>query len=270
FSGAGGYLYQGAQPNAPTHIGERTYTYDANGNETGWKNDENGTRRTIKGDEENRVQSISDNGHETNYLYDDTGNRIVRYGPHGQTSYVNAFFTIRNGSVGTKNVWLGTTRILSKPMKNATTSPAPVESAEYYYHGDQLGSTGYVTEADGSVYQHVEYFPFGETWVEEHSNTNNTPYLFTSQLFDDDTDLYYYGARYYDPRVSQFISPDPALVDNPQKATTTESPGLYSYVKDNPVTYTDPDGRDVIVARGRDAATHKPTYVDKVADSLVK
>jgi hypothetical protein len=51
-----GYDYAGAHPHAATHIDIRTYTYDANGNETGWTNDLNGTRRTVVWDEENRVQ----------------------------------------------------------------------------------------------------------------------------------------------------------------------------------------------------------------------
>ncbi len=38
------YSYAGPQPNAPTHIGILTYSYDADGNQTGWTNDKNGTR----------------------------------------------------------------------------------------------------------------------------------------------------------------------------------------------------------------------------------
>ncbi|WP_414709498.1 RHS repeat domain-containing protein [Ramlibacter sp.] len=44
----------------------------------------------------------------------------------------------------------------------------------------------------------MEYFPFGETWVEESSNTQRTPYLFTAKELDEETGLYYFGARYYD------------------------------------------------------------------------
>jgi YD repeat-containing protein len=50
------------RPHAPIHIGDRAYTYDANGNQTGWTHDQNGTRRTIVWDEENRIQSLFDNG----------------------------------------------------------------------------------------------------------------------------------------------------------------------------------------------------------------
>ncbi|MCI5180784.1 MAG: sugar-binding protein, partial [Candidatus Electrothrix sp. AW3_4] len=56
------YAYTGSRPHAPTQIGERAFSYDANGNQTGWESDENGTRRTIVWDEENRIQAIKDNG----------------------------------------------------------------------------------------------------------------------------------------------------------------------------------------------------------------
>jgi hypothetical protein len=49
--------------------------------------------------------------------------------------------------------------------------------------------------------------PFGETWVSEHKNTEKLPYLFTSKELDEDTGLYYFGARYYDPRTSVWRHP---------------------------------------------------------------
>src|SRR3990172_8592595 len=56
------YAYTGAQPHAPTLIGERAYSYDANGNQTGWEHVRNGTRRSIRWDEENRIQAVRDGG----------------------------------------------------------------------------------------------------------------------------------------------------------------------------------------------------------------
>ena len=65
-----------------------------------------------------------------------------------------------------------------------------------------------MTDASGEVYQDLEYFAFGETFVEEHSNTDRTPYLLNGKELDEETGLYYYGARYYDARVSIFQSVD--------------------------------------------------------------
>jgi RHS repeat-associated protein len=134
--------------------------------------------------------------------------------------------------------------IVSKIMQNPdATDPAPVEGTQYYYHADQLGSTNYVTDANGNIFRHLEYFPSGETWVDEHSNTHPTPYLFTGQQFDDTTDLYYEQSRYYDPRTSVWQSGDPLLSSDPHQAII--EPDLldaYSYVGDNPVNYVDPSG----------------------------
>jgi hypothetical protein len=65
------------------------------------------------------------------------------------------------------------------------------EKFQYFYHPDHLGSTSYITDASGEVYQHLEYFAFGETFVEEHSNTDRTPYKFNGKELDEETGLYY-------------------------------------------------------------------------------
>ena len=116
------------------------------------------------------------------------------------------------------------------------------EKFQYFYHPDHLGSTSYVTDASGEVYQHLEYFAFGETFVEEHSNTDRTPYLFNGKELDEETGLYYYGARYYDARTSVWQSVDP-LAD--------KYPGLspFAYVANNPLTYVDPDGKEIVLPK---------------------
>ncbi len=64
-----------------------------------------------------------------------------------------------------------------------------------------------------------------------------TDKLFTGQRLDD-TGLYYYGARYYDPTIGRFISPD-TIVQNP---ANPQSLNRYSYVLNNPLKYVDPTG----------------------------
>ena len=54
----------------------------------------------------------------------------------------------------------------------------------------------------------------GETWLEKtdpNANLNFLPYKFTAKEMDEETGLYYYGARYLDPKYSRWISTDPAL-----------------------------------------------------------
>ena len=83
------------------------------------------------------------------------------------------------------------------------------EKIQFYYHPDHLGSSSYITNLDGEVSQHIEYVPFGEVFIEERNNTWNTPYLFNAKEFDEETGMYYYGARYYEPRLSLWMSVDP-------------------------------------------------------------
>ena len=110
------------------------------------------------------------------------------------------------------------------------------EKMQFYYHPDHLGSSSYITNLDGEVVQHIEYVPFGEVFIEERNNIWNTPYLFNAKEFDEETGLYYYGARYYEPRVSLWISTDP-------KQEKTSNITTYAYCINNPVAYIDHDGK---------------------------
>ncbi|SDX31564.1 RHS repeat domain-containing protein [Aequorivita viscosa] len=72
-----------------------------------------------------------------------------------------------------------------------------------------MGSSSYITNLAGEITQHMKYLPFGETLVEEHLNSNNSPYKFNAKELDAETGNYYYGARYYDPKWSIWLSIDP-------------------------------------------------------------
>ncbi|WOI21621.1 SpvB/TcaC N-terminal domain-containing protein [Nonlabens ulvanivorans] len=108
----------------------------------------------------------------------------------------------------------------------------------YWYHPDHLGSSSYITNMNGVVTQHMEYLPFGETLVEEHQNSYNVPYKFNGKELDGETGNYYYGARYYNPKFSQWLSVDPL-------AEKYYSYSSYAYTLNNPINYIDPDGRQV-------------------------
>jgi RHS repeat-associated protein len=111
------------------------------------------------------------------------------------------------------------------------------EKFQYFYHPDHLGSSSYITDASGEVYQHLEYFAFGETFVEEHSNTQRTPYLFNGKELDEETGLYYYGARYYDAQTSVWLAVDPM-------AEKFAGWSAYNYTFNNPIAFVDPDGKE--------------------------
>ena len=113
------------------------------------------------------------------------------------------------------------------------------EKMQFYYHPDHLGSSSYITNLDGEVLQHIEYVPFGEVFIEERNNTWNTPYLFNAKEFDEETGMYYYGARYYEPRLSLWMSVDPLTEKSPNVSA-------YVYCFGNPLKYIDPIGLDSV------------------------
>ena len=126
-------------------------------------------------------------------------------------------------------------RVMARAMKNNFQEGDTYEKMQFYYHPDHLGSSSYITNLDGEVVQHIEYVPFGEVFVEERNNIWNTPYLFNAKEFDEETGLYYYGARYYEPKVSLWISVD-KLSEEDLKVSS------YCYTDNNPIKYLDPDG----------------------------
>jgi RHS repeat-associated protein len=98
-----------------------------------------------------------------------------------------------------------------------------------------LGSSNYITNIAGEVSQHSEYFAFGETFVEEHKGSNNSPYKFNGKELDNESGLYYYGARYYDPRISIWASVDPLAEKFPNMSP-------YAFCNNNPIRFIDPTG----------------------------
>lgn len=354
------YAYGQTQPHAPTHIGEHIYTYDANGNQTGWTDDVSGQERQILWDEENRIKAIADNGQLFSYVYDAAGERVLKSSGGGQnvaingskkagkgsignfTIYVNPYVVLRNSQV-TKHFYIESQRVATKLTESnegllqgnagnkkidysnkqaklqgyfnkqyadldielekvegtagnsgntppgQSNTPANgngngngnnnggngngnntvgngngngnnTEAFVFYYHPDHLGSSSYISDANGEVCQHLEYFAFGETFLEEHSNTDSTPYLFNGKELDEETGLYYYGARYYSPREQVWSSVDPLALYDPVKEVEHYIDGehnggvyyssnlnVYGYTYQNPIRYVDPNGKQTEV-----------------------
>ena len=205
-----------------------------------------------------------DDNYSTAYIYGQDGQRSNKYTQNSETLYFNKMWTLHTdsgnnvyGGQSAKNIYLGETRIVTK--LNSGTNPTYQEEyyKQYYYHSDHLGSASLISDYKGDEYQRIEYTPYGETWVEKTSNTGLEwlPYKFTAKELDEETGLYYYGARYLDPKYSMWISTDPALGEYLGQSGKGEGGiynsanlNLYHYANNNPVKYTDPDGNFVETA----------------------
>ena len=108
----------------------------------------------------------------------------------------------------------------------------------FYYHGDHLGSSAYLTDEAGAITQTLNYLPYGEDWVDIHNSPNYlSRYKYNGKEKDPESGLHYYGARYYDSDISQWLSIDPMADKYPSLSP-------YNYCADNPVILVDPDGRN--------------------------
>ncbi|MBW8361343.1 MAG: hypothetical protein K0M56_04050 [Kaistella sp.] len=116
----------------------------------------------------------------------------------------------------------------------------PPTSGLYYLHGDHLGTGSLVTDSNGETTQFFLNLPFGETMAEQNlQGAYDNPYKFNAKELDSETGLYYYGARYYNPKLSVWYGVDPLSEKMP-----SWSP--YSYAFDNPVRFIDPDGMEPV------------------------
>ncbi|MEE0912509.1 MAG: RHS repeat-associated core domain-containing protein, partial [Paludibacteraceae bacterium] len=131
----------------------------------------------------------------------------------------------------------------------------------YFYIHDHLGSTSMVLDVDGNISQSVTYIPYGEIFVEERNGSWNSPYLFNSKELDEETGLYYYGARYLNPTNGMWLSVDPLWERHIDK-------NPYAYCLNNPIRFSDPTGmwewdeNGNLVAQKNDNAWNLAKFLD--------
>jgi RHS repeat-associated protein len=113
----------------------------------------------------------------------------------------------------------------------------------YYYMQDQVNSTKIVTNDAGDIVHSTAYGPYGNTqitWI----NTFDPKPKFSGKERNSHTQWDYFGARYYDHLSYRFTSVDP-IINKKDAITNPQLWNLYSYCRNNPITYLDPDGRDI-------------------------
>ena len=206
----------------------RTFQYDENGNLI------QGYGKCYQYNSQNKLSKVTDCNNKViaQYWYDHTGRRIKKI-ENGITTYYpfpDYEERIYPDRTKEKSIYVRVNGEIVARIdidKNGN-------KKKFFYHPDHLGSTNIITNESGDLVEKTTYYPFGRT----KQGGTQSKYLFTGQEFDFETNLYYYKARYYSPDLRRFVQPDPIVQDiyDPQ------SLNRYSYVRNNPVRYTDPSG----------------------------
>src|SRR5204862_1633240 len=106
-----------------------------------------------------------------------------------------------------------------------------------YQLGDHLGSSNVVVDGEGTFVKREEYTPYGETSFGSYARKR---YRFTGKQRDEESGLYYHGARYYVAWLGRWVSCDPeGMVDGAN---------LYRYTRNNPMYFIDLTGKNSDVA----------------------
>jgi RHS repeat-associated protein len=203
-----------------------TYTYDANGNMT--QRVEAGVTTTQTFDAENRMASGTTGGLTGQFVYDGDGNMVKKINPDGsRTLYIAGVYEVNKSSGGS---------VTSTKTYYPAGGAMRDSSTLYYILKDHLGSTGILSNSGGGVVADQRYYPFGETRVV--TGSMYTDRLFTGQREMTGSGIYYYGARFYSPKLGRFLSADTMV----PSYTNPQAFNRYSYVLNNPIRYNDPSG----------------------------
>ncbi|MBH1989029.1 MAG: DUF1566 domain-containing protein [Myxococcaceae bacterium] len=180
-----------------------------------------------------RIQKIDSQGNRTEYISDeyevvnfaDGSKQHTRYvfGPLGRMAAVTVLDEGKNGLIQ-----LNSSEAFSAGPQG---SGYPV-SGTYYYHYDHRSSVVAVTDSDGNTVLSLHYSPYGVLNTTLSKGPDILRYKFGSHELDNEIKYYNFGRRHYDPKVAQFITPDPLR--------QYFSP--YMYGANNPESYIDPNG----------------------------
>ncbi len=202
-----------------------TYTYDLDGNMVSKVKKAGGETTTYNYNSEDQLIGVTTPIQTISYKYDSLGRRIEK----------NVSGTI------TRYIYDGEDIIQELDQNNQITAtythgpgidePICLEknSQKYYYISDGLGSITTLVDQNGNIAQTYRYDSFGNIISQNGSLTQ--PYTYTGREYDQETGLYYYRHRYYDPKMGRFLQEDPIWNTN-----------LYGYCYSNPLNLVDPYG----------------------------
>ena len=262
-----------------TAVGGTTHVWDLNGNLT-----DNGVQK-FKYNYKNLIVEVrkkSDNSLVAEYMYDAEGRRVQKDVGGTKERYIRS--RIRENSTNERpgkgkrydmahvvavydgsNNWLqnfvwndetdGIQALEQKDVLDYDNDGNTTELTRSYYHRNALGSVMEITDANQAIVVSYRYDPYGNVTITRGGQTQTTDplgqhWVFTGRFNDEETGLYYYRARYYDPEIGRFIQRDPAGY--------AEGPSLFEYATSRPPDLRDPaglDDDDVAVAVVTTAAT---------------
>ena len=212
---------------ALTGAGGGSFGYDQNGNQTSRPGGD-----TLVFDAANRLASYTAGSDTTTFAYDADGARIVRDEGATETIYVGGIYETDGSEKRSYYSFAG--QVVAYRLQASSTDE------RYYLISDHLGTnTHQITYSDSSRSSQY-YLPYGGNRGVSGGGLD-TDRTYTGQVSDETlTGLMFYNARYYDPLLRRFISPDTIVPDpgNPQDLNR------YSYVRNNPIRYSDPTGHD--------------------------
>jgi len=188
------------------------------------------------------------------YTYDAAGRRVRKVierlgGRTEERIYLGGFELYRKSSSGAVDFERETVHITDDTrliaLIETTTADDnvppgyPPEVRTRYHLGNHLGSCSLELDQNSAVISYEEYHPYGTTslWLgAPASEVSERRYRYTGKEKDDETALYYHGARYYAPWLARWTAADPAGL--------ADGSNLYAYVRENPVKFVDPNGTD--------------------------
>ena len=217
------------------------YTYDENGNLTTKVVTKENAVDTweYSYDLLNQLEQVKKNGViVSSYIYDPNGFRVEKDGSQGRVDYV----PLLNGEVGYRKEF-GSSKEYSfiytggQHLARVNGVIGDDNAKKFYYHNDHQGSALAVTDENGNKVVERDFTPFGERintdiYDETNRDIDEDDSGFTGKDWDQDVELYYYNARWYDPEVGRFTTED----------SVADDPNLYAYCGNNPVNRVDPTG----------------------------
>ncbi len=210
-----------------------TYTYDANGNLSTKTTGSDTWAYTWNA--ENQLTRVTKNGAEmATFKYDPVGRRVEKVAAGVTTTWAydgeDILREMRGGITTTYIHGPGIDEPLARVDQAGNTS---------YLHADGLGSIVKETNSAGAVTLTRQY----DAWGNLEQGADQPGYAFTGREWDPETGLYYYRARYYDPKVGRFISEDPIGFE--------EGVNFFQYTRSKPTMGTDPLGLSFWSSFGR-------------------